>query len=102
MNEVKHTPGPWNNDGRQYIYSERSASGRMACIAKLFPGEVKGDQGIANARLIAAAPDLYRELVHLVRLLEPLERDGGLDVPGLATLNGARAAIAKAEAGEGE
>jgi hypothetical protein len=52
-----------------------------------------------DARLIAAAPLLLHELQHLVRLLEPIERDGGLDVPGLATLNGARAAIAKARGG---
>jgi hypothetical protein len=49
----------------------------------------------ANARLIAAAPDLLHELQHLVRLLEPCE--DRLEVPGLATLNAARAAIAKAE-----
>ena len=46
-----------------------------------------------------AAPSLLRELKHLVCLLEPLERDGRLNVPGLATLNGARAAIAKASGG---
>jgi hypothetical protein len=55
------------------------------------------DCGYANARLIAAAPELLAELRHLVRLMEPLEQDGSLHVPGLATLNGARAAIAKAE-----
>jgi hypothetical protein len=36
---------------------------------------------------------LRRELAHLVRLLEPLERAGSLAVPGLATLNGARRAL---------
>jgi hypothetical protein len=51
----------------------------------------------ANARLIAAAPDLLKELKHLVALMEPLEADGRLHIPGLATVNGARAAIAKAE-----
>lgn len=50
----------------------------------------------ANAKLIAAAPDLLKELVHLVRLLEPLEKEGGMDIPGLATLNGARKSIEKA------
>lgn len=44
--------------------------------------------------LFEAAEDLLRELEHLVRLLEPFEDD--LNVPGIATLNGARAAIAKA------
>lgn len=47
----------------------------------------------ADANLICAAPDLLTELQHLVRLLEPKEKDGGLDIPGLATLNGARRAI---------
>jgi hypothetical protein len=47
-------------------------------------------------RVIAAAPDVARELRHLVRLMEPLEREGGLGIPGLATLNGARAALKKA------
>jgi hypothetical protein len=41
--------------------------------------------------------DLYRELCHLVRLLEPLEKSGELNVPGLATLNGAREAIRAAK-----
>lgn len=49
----------------------------------------------ADARLMSAAPDLLKELRHLVRALEPLE-DGHLEIPGLATLNGARKAIAKA------
>lgn len=46
------------------------------------------------ARLACAAPDLLRELRHLVRLAE--ERTW----PSEVTLNGARAAIARAE-GEG-
>ena len=37
---------------------------------------------------------VHKELEHLVRLLEPLEKAGTLDVPGLATLNGARKALA--------
>lgn len=40
---------------------------------------------------------LYKELKHLVKLLEPLEQSGGLQVPGLATLNGARAALKEAD-----
>ena len=37
------------------------------------------------------------ELAHLVRLMEPVEKDGGFNIPGLATLNGARAALADAK-----
>ncbi len=58
---------------------------------------LEGAQFCEEQPLFAAAPKLLKELKHLVRYLEPLERDGGLNVPGLATLNGARAAIAEAE-----
>ncbi len=54
------------------------------------------EEAKANAKLICAAPDLFKELNHLVRLLEPLEKEGFLGVPGLATLNGARMALKKA------
>jgi hypothetical protein len=46
--------------------------------------------------LFSASKDLLKELMHLVNLLEPLEQAGTLDIPGLATLNGARKAIDKA------
>ena len=39
-------------------------------------------------------PSTRAALAHLVRLMEPLERDGTLNIPGLATLNGAREALA--------
>lgn len=41
--------------------------------------------------------EVLAELKHLVRLLEPMEQAGTLTVPGLATLNGPRRAIAVAE-----
>lgn len=56
----------------------------------------------ADVAKMTAAPELYAELAHLTRLLEPLERDNTLDVPGLATLNGARAALARAAPDRGE
>lgn len=41
------------------------------------------------------ATSLFRELTHLVRLLQPLEQEGRLPA-GLATLNGARKALEEA------
>jgi hypothetical protein len=104
----KHTPGPWvvadSNSYRRIVRADRyepvccPVTQRDGHPDLQFPnGGYKGP----DARLIAAAPDLYGELRHLVRLLEPLERDGQLDVSGLATLNGARAALTKAESREG-
>jgi hypothetical protein len=50
-----------------------------------------------NERLtIDALPELLHELAHLVRLLETPINDGRVSVPGLATLNAAKAAISKA------
>ena len=67
------------------------------------PGGVTGTYRDANAAVLTAAPRLYTELARLVAALEPLERNGGwpLDGAGVATLNGARAALALAEGDEG-
>jgi hypothetical protein len=50
-----------------------------------------------SRRKLELFDELVRELTHLVRLLEPLEKEGGLQVPGLATLNGARAVLSKVD-----
>jgi hypothetical protein len=46
-----------------------------------------------------ASDGVVKELKHLIRLMEPLEREGGFNIPGLATLNGAREALRKLEEG---
>jgi len=55
-----------------------------------------GDQGGRYVRA-KVAEELHKELSHLVKLMEPLELEGGLNIPGLATLNGAREALVNAE-----
>ena len=104
-----HTPGPWMVASSSNGFPDRivapaqddmtagivgSAITRHRCIS--FPSSPEGQ---ANARLIAAAPDILHELKRLVAALEPLERSGNwpLDSAGIATLNAARAAIAAAE-----
>ena len=92
---MKHTPGPWEQRPllrtyRHIIYGRDNSE-----IAEgLNPNHAIDD---ANTLIMAAGPDLLKELRHLVMLLEPLEQSGDLHIPGLATLNGPRAAIAKAE-----
>jgi hypothetical protein len=90
-----HTPGPWTVEPESENYQVRVNSADW-CIADVWGDRDElANQYRANGHLIAAAPDLLAELKHLVRLMEPKEQTG-LDIPGLATLNGARAAIAKA------
>lgn len=74
-----------------------SVYGDLGEIARVH-GNGKG-HSIKRARIVAASEDLYKELRHLVNLLEPLELSGRLQVPGLATLNGARQALKKADDG---
>lgn len=110
MSAPKFTPGPWGIEdplGPEIMSIVANPEGET--YEWTFVAQVTADddnteaQGIsfaeaqANAALIRAAPELYTELRHLVRLMEPLEDRGLLNIPGLATLNGARAALKKAE-----
>ena len=96
----KHTPGPWRISAaikpNEFDIRDKNSSGGHAPIAK-----VKGDkrhtiaQSAANARLIAAAPDLLQACwamvtsFHAVEYMAPHMQEAA---------NMARAAIAKAEA----
>lgn len=94
---AKHAPGPWdyfvgNANGRGLIRIEQSGTGQH--IASMQRGAVSG----ANARLIAAAPDL---LAALEELADAFKGDDGLERAmniGLdSEILAARAAIAKAK-----
>lgn len=56
---MKHTPGPWIQD-REYVF-EKNAPGRCVCTGHEYTvrGPVTFENWEANARLIAAAPDLW-------------------------------------------
>lgn len=62
-----HSPGPWEYDGDSYIVSPKAdvaVASLLAIPSPLFT--VKGawdqEQALANARLIAAAPELLEAL----------------------------------------
>ena len=102
-----HTPGPWtiveSSDGRPYI----RANGRT--IAKTYRSAIVAARsrpdygsgievlpGVENARMIAAAPDMYEALKRCLLYIENDEEDRGRKSD---EGNEARAALAKA-AGE--
>ena len=77
---TQHTPGPWNVDGAEITDGKEPLA--LCCSTE------------ANARLIAAAPELLEALTTLVNEM-------GMDDPTEESLHGpnlmvARAAIAKA------
>lgn len=83
-----HTPGPWTNHGRIYNTGfPHSSVGAKTLIARVY-SEAFGDieQEGANARLIAAAPDLLAALQGVLRVADRKTDE----------FDAARAAIAKA------
>jgi hypothetical protein len=87
----KHTPGPW------LIEAQNSHTGAIATVHNTTDVWVEiwsenwivtgmgPEEQSANARLIAAAPELLESLEYAIRM-----------VPELATVPGVKAAIAKA------
>jgi hypothetical protein len=94
---VKHTPGPWtelDNTG-DIIIADRPGEG-MFTIASLENQSPRGDEKCANARLIAAAPELLEALKGV--FAELACHDGARPICWTCdAVVAARAAIAKAE-----
>ena len=109
MSNVKHTTGPWivreekqTNKIKFVIESEATTIGCAWGSTNSMVYDIPGVQtGEANARLIAAAPTQHKEMLRFLPILERAESDPELwaritEGLGIATLNGYRAAIAKA------
>jgi len=66
---ANHTPGPWEAHENGHIYAEERAS----AVARIFENSYHRDgEAQANARLIAAAPDM---LTALEAMIAHRERD---------------------------
>lgn len=98
-----HTPGPWSINGPYHIQADTEPSALPKVLAHIIQGYgVSLEEKIANARLIAAAPELLEALRELViELLDTTVNDRGeLVINDQGTFNlyvtQARAAIAKA------
>jgi hypothetical protein len=109
---VKPTATPWHVVTLKTKYpdlDEYSIMGVNDEPSPVYSGKfftvATGMDSLADAQLIVKAVNshdaLVRELRHLIDLIQPPGADGPIvEIPGLATLNGARAAIALAEKGE--
>lgn len=96
MSEFKGTPGPWfSGDYGGVDGVGRFVGGLPAPDGCIYICDIKGrsDEHLANARLIAAAPELL-EALQLCEEFMSLLPSTGFD--GLARIEGARAAITKA------
>jgi hypothetical protein len=117
MNELKNTPGPWEYRAG-FICTKEEEPIVLSGIPRWhkkhtrindtpFAGYQNGyfwpskDEVEANAKVMAAAPEMKDELLRHLPILERIEADPELwdkltKGTGIATLNGYRAAIAKA------
>ena len=114
MSEAKHTPGPWHIhlvpvEHEIWVHAEfeRKQSVFHGAVATAFsytgvtsPAKgIEWSTAIANAHVIAAAPDLLEALEDLVGLAEAAMREANNDCGQYDVddeLSEARAAIAKA------
>lgn len=104
----KHTPGPWavrrwswptqvEGSIHQVISADSFPTAFVPAWDKPEPGEVEaGDEARANARLIAAAPELLEACKLIVSAFDALKPASAARNEPLQ-INAARAAIAKAE-----
>jgi hypothetical protein len=89
---VAHTPGPWRyqEGADKYTHIVRAGENRFVCQ------QPQNDEGRANARLIAAAPDLLAALQEMVDCYESAAAKSGCQCAQCQTQRRAHAAIKKA------
>lgn len=98
--KTEHTPGPWINIPMQDTVWAEDGNLQVAKISELpwINGKSNWVQEGANARLIAAAPELLEALKDLAKDFESLRRSCKESCAGPSeTLLQARAAITKAK-----
>lgn len=88
MSGAKHTPGPWGYDGAFDVVMQDDVGAWIACVNF---EHVDEEQAVADARLIAAAPDMLAALKAADAHFTGTFSEGGTDHQRI------RAAIAKAE-----
>lgn len=93
--KTAHTPGPWHYKLSGNVVDNRGA--RVATASEV-PGQDEMER-LANARLIAAAPELLAALKASLHVLETLAKTHGYDT-SIGVVPQARAVVAKAKGGQ--
>lgn len=102
MSEATHTPGPWRIENRYFVESTTGPKHirGISTVADCRPyASDDHPEAEANARLIAAAPDLLVELQESLPLLHLLAAKMNTPAVVVARIESAKAAIRKATQG---
>ena len=94
MENTKHTPGPWMESSFE-VWSPLNGKRFGKVVANLRRAEAPDDEARANARLIAASPDLLAAL-NALRTANGSDDFEGWHPAFRDAIDMARAAIAKA------
>ena len=81
---MKHTKGPWVDQSPHIVPANRGI-GYMICEINTLPHFHEEEQE-ANARLIAAAPEMYKLLKDVVHAASLPEGEGWIDVDEMELL----------------
>ncbi|GFM73801.1 hypothetical protein PSCICL_47930 [Pseudomonas cichorii] len=99
MTKHKHTPGPWRHEGPDYFHDFNILSPcDSLAVAAVVSNMRELPEIAANAKLIAAAPELLEALIDLADdIAERFDMDSPSTNPGIKHyIQNARDAIAKA------
>lgn len=108
MSDTKHTPGPWSVATTHPIpHAYAPCSRRIVAVCGLNPDGsmddtsgpdgLPGDESLANARIVAAAPDMLSALRDCLESLRRLPDGNDPNAYRLTCIMQAARAIAKAE-----
>lgn len=104
---TEHTPGPWHlvppDAPKSWPMIAAKVGERkplICCLEYSKRGPIYHDDAVANARLIAAAPELLEALIEMVRDFGVDGLGGEFEDGECKVVDKARAAIAKATGGE--
>ena len=86
MSASEHTPGPWRHEGYGLIGCILEDRKEWACVARVLANDPDAQAGEvqANARLIAAAPELLLAVEAALPYLFNAPLEGALDVHAVA------------------
>jgi hypothetical protein len=101
MSDLKHTPGPWFMEAEPYDSYYQISDDFSTTLAQVEAWDGDNDEEVmgeakANARLIAAAPELLQALEGMLEIF--VDSDQLSDLEDLETVKFARATILKIKA----
>lgn len=96
---AKHTPGPWWASGSDFavLAADADDAPYARTVAETNVGDMTDVEALANARLIAAAPDLLHALKQMQACSHKTHSHGEFPAKTCGLCTKALAAIAKAE-----